>query len=356
MMKRDAVCFLLLLLFLGCSPPPVAAATPGQYDQALGQVQAALAAQAEAVTARVVPSNEAPSLVARRVLGPIHALERPGHAPAPANAAPLIAAISAAEALHDSDSKATALEAVGTQIAVLRADLARADLARAGGAPDGAAAVRSARAVLARPEYGSDPLPPPSLAERLAAWLDRVFAPRPQPNQKPLNLPHVNPNVILGILIAVAAAAFAVLVAVIVQAIGRRGVRAKPLALDAEEATLVQSRDNDSLLALAEQQAGLGDYRRAFRLVYLAALIALDTGGTLRFDRSRTNWEYLCALRAAGRADVYAALTPLTREFDQVWYGLAPADAGQYARALAQYHALQPASKSPAPVMQGASA
>jgi hypothetical protein len=351
MMKRDAVCFLLLLLFLGCSPPPVAAATPGQYDQALGQVQAALAAQAEAVTARVVPSNEAPSLVARRVLGPIHALERPGHAPAPANAAPLIAAISAAEALHDSDSKATALEAVGTQIAVLRADLARA-----GGAPDGAAVVRSARAVLARPEYGSDPLPPPSLAERLAAWLDRVFAPRPQPNQKPLNLPHVNPNVILGILIAVAAAAFAVLVAVIVQAIGRRGVRAKPLALDAEEATLVQSRDNDSLLALAEQQAGLGDYRRAFRLVYLAALIALDTGGTLRFDRSRTNWEYLRALRAAGRADVYAALTPLTREFDQVWYGLAPADAGQYARALAQYHALQPASKSPAPVMQGASA
>lgn len=354
MMKRDAVCFLLLLL--GCSPPPVAAATPGQYDQALGQVQAALAAQAEAVTARVVPSNEAPSLVARRVLGPIHALERPGHAPAPANAAPLIAAISAAEALHDSDSKATALEAVGTQIAVLRADLARADLARAGGAPDGVAVVRSARAVLARPEYGSDPLPPPSLAERLAAWLDRVFAPRPQPNQKPLNLPHVNPNVILGILIAVAAAAFAVLVAVIVQAIGRRGVRAKPLALDAEEATLVQSRDNDSLLALAEQQAGLGDYRRAFRLVYLAALIALDTGGTLRFDRSRTNWEYLRALRAAGRADVYAALTPLTREFDQVWYGLAPTDAGQYARALAQYHALQAASKSPAPVVQGASA
>ncbi len=349
MMKRDAVCFLLLLL--GCSPPPVAAATPGQYDQALGQVQAALAAQAEAVTARVVPSNEAPSLVARRVLGPIHALERPGHAPAPANAAPLIAAISAAEALRDSDSKATALEAVGTQIAVLRADLARA-----GGAPDGAAVVRSARAVLARPEYGSDPLPPPSLAERLAAWLDRVLAPRPQPNRKPLNLPHVNPNVILGILIAVAAAAFAVLVAVIVQAIGRRGVRAKPLALDAEEATLVQSRDNDSLLALAEQQAGLGDYRRAFRLVYLAALIALDTGGTLRFDRSRTNWEYLRALRAAGRADVYAALTPLTREFDQVWYGLAPTDAGQYARALAQYHALQPASKSPAPVMQGASA
>ncbi len=351
MMKRRAACFLLLLLFLGCSPLPAAAATPGQYDQALGQVQSALAAQAEAVTARVVPSNEAPSLVARRVLGPIHALERPGHAPAPVNAAPLIAAISAAEALRDSDSKAAALEAVGAQIAVLRADLARA-----GGAPDGAAMLRSARAVLARPEYASDPLPPPSLAERLAAWLDRVFAPRPRPNQKPLNLPHVNPNVILGILIAVAAAAFAVLVAVIVQAIGRRGVRAKPLALDAEEATLVQSRDNDSLLALAEQQAGQGDYRRAFRLVYLAALIALDTGGVLRFDRSRTNWEYLRDLRAAGRADVYAALTPLTREFDQVWYGLAPTDAGQYARALAQYHALQAASKSPAPVVQGASA
>ena len=33
-------------------------------------------------------------------------------------------------------------------------------------------------------------------------------------------------------------------------------------------------------------------------------------------------------------------MTPLTREFDQVWYGFAYADASHYARALAQYQAL----------------
>ena len=130
---------------------------------------------------------------------------------------------------------------------------------------------------MARPEFASEPLPPPSPADRIAAWLDKTFSRKTSsPN---VNMPSVNPNIILGILIVIAAAAFAVLVAVIVQAIGRNTARSKPLALDEEEAVLVEAHDNDSLLAMAEQQAKLGDFRRAFRLVYLAALVALDTGG-----------------------------------------------------------------------------
>ena len=126
-------------------------------------------------------------------------------------------------------------------------------------------------------------------------------------------------------------------------------MKARPLALDEEEAVLMEARDNDSLLALAEQQAKTGDYRRAFRLVYLASLVTLDTDGVLRFDRSKTNWEYLRALRASGRGDVYTALTPLTREFDQVWYGLAPTDSSQYAWALAQYRALKDSARAAVP-------
>ena len=76
--------------------------------------------------------------------------------------------------------------------------------------------------------------------------------------------------------------------------------------------------------------------------------MTLDTSGVLRFDRSKTNWEYLRALRAAGRADVYDAMTPLTREFDRIWYGFASADASRItARALTQYDALQAASQVP---------
>ena len=313
---------------------PVRAATPGEYDRALAEVQAALVRQTQAIAAEEVPSGEAPSLAAQRTLTPIRSVEAPGRLPVPVDPSRLIAAVQAAEAVQGRDAKQQALEAVSGQITLLRSEIAPPP-----SAPDPAATAKSVRAVLMQKEFASAPPPPPSLADRIAAWMDRVFA-RRQPASPTVSGPNVNPNVILGILLVIAAAAFAVLVWVLVQALGRRGAKVKPLALNEEEATLVEARDNDSLLALAEQQAKLGEYRRAFRLVYLAALVALDTGGVLRFDRSKTNWEYLRALRAAGRGDIYAALTPLTREFDQVWYGFARADAGHYSRALAQYQAL----------------
>lgn len=331
-----------LALFLAALALRAGAATPQQYDSALAQVQAALVSQAQAISAEEVPPGDAPSVLAQRTLGPIRSIEPPGSAPVPVDTSRLIAAIQAAEAVKAPDAKADALAAVGGQIGTLRAAQTRL---RSGADPG--AAERAARAVLARPEFGSELPPPPSLAERIAAWLDRIHWPHGSSSN--FSGPNVNPKVIMGILIAIAAGAFAVLVFVIVQAIGRRTAGPKPLALDEEEAVLVEARDNDSLLGLAEQQAKAGDYRRAFRLVYLAALVALDTGGVLRFDRSKTNWEYLRALRAAGRGDIYAALTPLTREFDHVWYGFGRADASHYARALAQYQALLAAPQAAAP-------
>ncbi len=234
------------------------------------------------------------------------------------------------------------MQAVSTQITLLRGSL------ETGSPAANASDVRqSVRQTLARPEFAADPPPPPSFTEKIAAWIDRMLA-RQHPAQ-PANVPNINPTVIFWLLVIVAAAAFSILVAVLVQTLTRREARAKPLELDAAEVTLMEARDNDSLLALAEKQAQAGDYRRAFRLVYLAALVALDTGGVLRFDRSKTNWEYLRALRAAGRGDIYSALTPLTREFDQVWYGLGVADSGRYARARAQYDALLSVGKPAAP-------
>ena len=326
---------LFLVLLLLTAAGGLRAATPQQYDRALAQVQAALGSQKQALDAQVISSAPPPPLVAQQALLPIHSVEAPGQSPVLVDTSQLITAINSAEALKDPPQKRRALEALSRQIGLLRQAVAEAP---AQVPPAGAE--QSARAVLARAEFASDPPPSPTWIDKFAAWLDRVF--RPRSPQVPSG-PSINPYVIRGILVVIACAAFAVLVAVLVQAIGRREARAKPLALDEEEAVLVEARDTDSLLARAEQQARAGDYRRAFRLVYLASLIALDTGGVLHFDRSKTNWEYLRAMRAAGRSDVYAALTPLTREFDQVWYGFAPADASQYARALAQYEALQAA-------------
>ncbi len=327
MKSRLIIC--LLLLVAG----RLGAETPQQYDHALAQVEKSLSSQADALKADVISSEQSPSLVAQQVLGSIHAVGLPGRAPVLVNTAPLVAAIGTAEAVKDPDAKEAALDALASQIALLRQSLVTVPA----GAADTAA---SARAVLAGPEFASDPPPPPSLADKISAWLDKLFSPR-RPAATPTRRANINPNVVQGILIAIAAGAFAILVWVLVQAVGRRDARVRPLALDETEAVLVEARDNNSLLALAEQQAKLGDYRRAFRLVYLASLVSLDTGGVLRFDRSKTNWEYLRALRTAGRGDIYSALTPLTREFDEVWYGLAAANASQYAWAVAQYEALQ---------------
>ena len=334
--------FWTLLWLVCCLALPLQAATPQEYDQALSEVQTALRHQSQAIQADEVPSGDAPSLVAQQILGKIHSIEVAGQAPVLVDSSRLNAAIQSAEAVKGAEAKADALAAVGRQIGLLRAELNSVKAV-----PNSRSTVQSARSVLAGPEFASEPLPPPSFADRIAAWLDRVFAPKKPTPQ--VSGPNINPNVIRGIFYVVAAAAFALIVYLIVQAIGQRSARAKPLALDEEEAVLVEARDNDTLLARAEQQAREGDYRRAFRLVYLAALVSLDTGGVLRFDRSKTNWEYLRALRNAGRADIYAAMTPLTREFDQVWYGFAPTDMSHYRRALAQYEALLAAPQATAP-------
>ena len=330
---------LILCLLSGLAPLPSFAVTPAAYDQALAQVQFALNSQAQATRAGQVAAGEAPLLVAQRVLGPIHTVETLGSSPQPVDSGQLIDSIRSADATHGSEAKAVAFEALNRQITALRRALVRS------GKPfnnlNPTETVRLAQSVLAGDEFASDPPPPPSVAERLAEWLDRWLArlfSHPSPTTPPIH--PVNPAVLQGFFIAVLAVIFAVLVYFLVKALGQQGVRAKPLGLAEEEAVLVEARDNQSLLALAEQQAKTGDYRRAFRLVYLAALVALDDGGVLRFDRSKTNWEYLRALRAAGRADIYQALTPLTREFDQVWYGFSRTDASQYTQALTQYHAL----------------
>lgn len=330
---------LIYLLLLGLAARPSHAVPAAAYDQALAKVESALISQAQAIRAGQVPPGESAVLVAQRELGPIHSVETINGLPQLVDTGRLIDAVRMADAAHGSEAKAPAFEALKRQISTLRDALGLSG--ERGNHSNLPNAVRSARAVLSSDEFASDPPPPPSVAERAAEWLDRwisrLFS-HPSPTTPPMQ--PVNPAVLQGIFIAILAALFAVLVYFLVKAISLRGARAKPLGLAEEEAVLMEARDNNSLLALAEQQAKAGDYRRAFRLVYLAALVTLDDGGVLRFDRSKTNWEYLRALRTAGRSDIAQALTPLTREFDQVWYGFSRTDASHYAHALTQHQAL----------------
>lgn len=95
----------------------------------------------------------------------------------------------------------------------------------------------------------------------------------------------------------------------------------------APEATKVEedpdSSQPEDWLALAQSFAARGDFRRAYRAMFRALLLRLDSGGLIRFDPSRTNGEYVRSLRSNER--IYRIFRPAADGFDILWYGRRPA-------------------------------
>jgi hypothetical protein len=72
----------------------------------------------------------------------------------------------------------------------------------------------------------------------------------------------------------------------------------------------------------AETLAQKGDYLEAIRILYAGALLLLHEAGLIRYERTRTNGEYLGELRRADRADeMVVPFGGLTRLFELKWYG-----------------------------------
>lgn len=86
----------------------------------------------------------------------------------------------------------------------------------------------------------------------------------------------------------------------------------------------------DSAFQRAQDLAEGRDYRTAVRYLYLSTLLTLDERGLLRYDRSKTNREYLRSV--AGQPALAATLREVIDVFDRVWYGFQPLDAASYAR------------------------
>lgn len=80
----------------------------------------------------------------------------------------------------------------------------------------------------------------------------------------------------------------------------------------------------ETALQRAKEISQTGDYRTAVRYLYLSSLLLLDERGLLRFDRSKTNREYLRSVAS------YPHLSEPLREvidvFDRVWYGFRTLD------------------------------
>lgn len=91
------------------------------------------------------------------------------------------------------------------------------------------------------------------------------------------------------------------------------------------------------LVREAARLAENGDYRGAFRCAYLASISHLDGVRALRFERSRTNWEYLRELSQGGHSAALESLRPVTASFDRKFYGREECDRKDYLEALSAY-------------------
>ncbi len=91
------------------------------------------------------------------------------------------------------------------------------------------------------------------------------------------------------------------------------------------------------LLAEAESLAAGHNYKGAFIRAYLASIARLDELDAVRFERSRTNWEYLRELQAKGFVSVADDLRMLTSLFDRKLYGSESCSRSDYDAAIAAY-------------------
>ncbi|HEU0291586.1 MAG TPA: DUF4129 domain-containing protein [Anaerolineales bacterium] len=81
-------------------------------------------------------------------------------------------------------------------------------------------------------------------------------------------------------------------------------------------------------LQRANSLSSQGDYRNAIRYLYLSSLLVLDERGLLRYDRSRTNREYLRSV--SSKPGLAAPLRDVVDVFDRVWYGFESVDEQTY--------------------------
>jgi uncharacterized membrane protein len=73
------------------------------------------------------------------------------------------------------------------------------------------------------------------------------------------------------------------------------------------------------LFAMASELARQGEYRKAIRRAYIALLCDLDQRGKLRLGRSKTNRDYLDAMRSERL--IYPTFSSMTLAFERAWYG-----------------------------------
>lgn len=174
----------------------------------------------------------------------------------------------------------------------------------------------SLKAITARPEFQWRQAQPGKLEEwwqgvldQFLRWLERILGNGQRSGQGEAGQPSSIPLIASVLLALILFFVFRTLFADLIQE-----VRAKNGEDDAAEALTA-----DTAFEKAQTLSRGGDYRSAVRYLYLSSLLRLDERGMLRYDRSKTNREYLRSV--AKSPELARPLAEVIDVFDNVWYG-----------------------------------
>jgi hypothetical protein len=214
--------------------------------------------------------------------------------------------------------------------------------------------------ILNQPEFHAESDQPGRLAammdsiqKRLERWwknfqdfLDRLF-----PGGRG-SIGAVDIHLVYAVILTLTIVALWLVVRVITQRGGlhlpkRRTIQGTPTTPTEEQETPLPP---DEWIERAAKAAREGDFRAAFRAVFLAILVRLDRAGKIEFKKHRTNGEYVRSLRLTTPKSLYDLFVPLSNEFDLHWYGGRPSEESDYLRFLDAYRTLPVLIDSTPPV------
>lgn len=170
------------------------------------------------------------------------------------------------------------------------------------------------------------------LWKRMMRWLDGLF-PDAEPAKKETSAPAAGGSALRVVLI-IFAAAIVVFAGVVVYFVATRGraerrkaIEASPVAPTrpdiADEASHAGQLRAEEWLDIAREQLALGEWRLAWRALYLATLARLAADGLVSLVKSKTNLDYEREVRrrALGRTDVTEMFSARRTAYEDVWYG-----------------------------------
>ncbi len=178
------------------------------------------------------------------------------------------------------------------------------------------------------------------IVHRLVSFFKRLFPKTKFPSAS------VNPvmaKILMVILTIILVALLAWLTAVLIKggSVQRKSTEKKrskvqTSKLDEEPKTLDHPED---LLSYSKTLFDNGEWRRSYRYAFLAILLMLDRKGFIQFEKSRTNGDYLRALRS--NKQLFPMFRTVCLDFDIKWYGHAPIDSVSCKRFMEHYEDMQ---------------